>query len=225
MFEDLRDAFREAVDNFKRELNRDQVPEAVDRLLAGMRDEAAGAKARVKRLEDELAEIRSRAEGEKDEEARCRRREAMARRIGDEDTARVAGEYAAKHGRRREVLEEKAAAVARELELGRAEFDEMLVRLKEARNRRASLSAAAGRADARDAMGGADDLFSELDRMAERIADEDRRQDAEESLDREVMDTDADADDLRVRMDRPPRPPVDVDARLEELKRRMGRDP
>ncbi|MBW3534560.1 MAG: hypothetical protein KY453_04995 [Gemmatimonadetes bacterium] len=224
MFEDLRDAFREAVDNFKRELNRDQVPEAVDRLLAGMRDEAADARARVKRLEDDLAETRSRAGREKEEESTCRRREALAKRIGDEDTARLAGEYAAKHGRRREVLEGKVEALERELELGRAEFDEMLARLKEARERRASLSASAGRTGAREALGGADDLFSELDRMAERIADEDRRQEAAGSLDLDGAEGSSDGEDLRVRRDESPRPPLDVDARLEELKRRMGRD-
>ena len=36
MFDDLRNAFREAVQNFKDELDRDSVPENVDRLLAGM---------------------------------------------------------------------------------------------------------------------------------------------------------------------------------------------
>ena len=39
MFDDLRTAFREALDNFKKELKRDQVPETVDRLLVGMRSQ------------------------------------------------------------------------------------------------------------------------------------------------------------------------------------------
>ena len=33
MFENLRNAFREAVENFNKELSRDQVPETVDKLL------------------------------------------------------------------------------------------------------------------------------------------------------------------------------------------------
>ena len=223
MFDDLRNAFREAVDNFKRELSRDDVPEAVDRLLVGMRDEAAGAKARVKRLEEELETTRRQVERETQEEATCRRREEMARRIGDEDTARVAGQYREKHARRREVLEGKAAALAEELELGRAEVEEMLVKLKEARDRRATLSASAGRTGARESIRESDDLFAELDRMAERIADEDRRGDAAAEV---GADEDAgwDSGGIDLDADAPPRPTVDVDARLEELKRRMGRE-
>ena len=41
----------------------------------------------------------------------------MAKNIGDEETARVASEYAAKHEERLEVLEQKAAALEQELTL------------------------------------------------------------------------------------------------------------
>ena len=58
MFEDLRNAFREAVQNFKDELDRDSVPETVDRLLKGMIDEVTQARARLKSLMDRAAEER-----------------------------------------------------------------------------------------------------------------------------------------------------------------------
>ena len=50
MFDNLRQAFREAVDNFKEELGRDDVPEAVNRLLREMKREAADTKAEIRRL-------------------------------------------------------------------------------------------------------------------------------------------------------------------------------
>ena len=57
MFENLRTAFREAVDNFKDEMGRDQVPETVDRLLKGMVDEATDAKTRLRDLEKGIEQL------------------------------------------------------------------------------------------------------------------------------------------------------------------------
>lgn len=215
MFEDLRRAFREAVDNFQQELNRGDVPGTVDRLLSGMVSEVTDAKARLAELESQeekaLADIRREAV----EIETCDRREALARDIGDEETARLAREYGDRHRRRKEVLETKAAALRQEIELRRGEVDEMLTKVKEARTRRDSLTAEAGRSGARDSIGEADDLFSELDRMAERIGDTNAEADAA----REMGDF-----DLRVDPDAPVRrPEVDFDAALKELKRRMGK--
>ena len=47
MFENLRNAFREALDNFNKELNRDDVPDVVDGLLRQMHEEATDAKAQL----------------------------------------------------------------------------------------------------------------------------------------------------------------------------------
>ena len=41
MFEDLREAFKEALDNFNKELSRENVSGTADKLLAGMKDEIA----------------------------------------------------------------------------------------------------------------------------------------------------------------------------------------
>lgn len=215
MFAELRDAFRQAVENFKKELDRDRVPEEVDRLVSGMRDEVADAKAYLARLEKEIEKTLDRAEAEKEEVKTCRRREEMAREIGDEETATVAAQFAEKHEKRRSVLERKALALEEELDLRRSEVEEMMERIKKARARRADLGTRAGRASARDTLGEADDLFAELDRMAEKISDEERRSRA--------------ADDLAWNMEGDGATPeadpeAEPDARLEELKRRMGKE-
>lgn len=218
MFEDLRRAFREALDNFQQELNRDRVPGSVDRLLSGMVSEVTDAKARLKELESQLERTRAESEREAAEIATCDRRAALARQIDDEETAKVAEEYGERHRRRKAVLDNKATALAEELELRRGEVDEMMEKLGEARARRDALTAEAGRTDARSSMGKADDLFDELDRMAERIGDTDAAAQAAREF------GEYDEFDLRVDPDAPVRrPQVDYDAALEELKRRMGK--
>lgn len=211
MFDKLRDAFREAVDNFKEELSRDDVPEAVDRLLVGMKNEAADAQARVRQLEKDVERTLQMSKREARDAATCRRREKMARKIGDDETADVAAEFAEKHDRRREVLEAKAHALKEEQNLGKAEVTEMVEKIKQAQKDRDALSATAGRASARNTIQGAGDLFDELDRMAERIQGDDDLASASEETWRELERDDAEEG-------------VDIDTRLDELKRRMGRD-
>jgi len=96
MFEDLRSAFREAYVNFNKELNREHVPETVNRLIGGMVDEIADVKAEVAHLETQIAKAVAGAENEKGQAATCRRREQMAREIGDSETADVAAQFAEK---------------------------------------------------------------------------------------------------------------------------------
>jgi len=218
MFENLRNAFREAVDNFNKELNRDDVPDVVDGLLRQMHEEATDAKAQLHTLEEQIKKAIQLSEMEEKEATTCRRREEMARRIGDEDTATVAAEYAAKHEKRKEIQTRKALALREELELKRGEVEDMLVKLKEAKAKRDSLAATTGRAGARNTLGAADDLFSELDRMAEKIEGVDHQREAEEDLLSEFGDLDSTP---------PPRrfsPEEEAEARLRELKRRMGEE-
>ena len=216
MFDNLRNAFREALENFNKELSRDQVPEAVDSLLAGMRSEVVEAQARVRELEAQITRATAEAEREKAEAETARRRGKMAEGIGDAETAKVALEYAAAREERQRVLEQKAAAMKQELAIRAREVEEMLVKVKEAQASRDGLAATAGRAGARESLHAADDLFSELDRMAEKIGHEDAQAEAAE----EFADLDLGADpDFAP----PPPPEVDLDERLEELKRRMGR--
>ena len=220
MFENLRAAFRQAVENFKTELRRDEVPEAVDRLLHGMREEVTDAKVRLRGLEDDLQRTRAEEAREKRELETCDRRERMARQIGDEDTAKVAADYGAKHRERARVLEEKAAALEKELVLRRREIEEMLGQIDEARKRRDILAAEVGRGTARESIRQGDDLFDELDRMAEKMGDPGRP--GEEDV---FRDTHADDWDRDLGVDpQPPRPAPDMDERLAELKRRMGKE-
>ena len=214
MFDNLRRAFKEAVDNFKTELGRDEVPEAVDRLLKGMESEATSAKVNLEDLKSQLSRARARAEAEAKEAETCRRREEMARKIGDEETATVAGQYAEKHLNRCQVLTEKGDAIEAEIRLREKEVEEMIEQIKEARRNRDALAAQAGRSSARDSIQGADDLFGELDRMAEKIDGEDAAAKASESM----FDSTEEFDDA---LNEARREEV-IDARLEELKRRMG---
>ena len=216
MFENLRRAFREAIDNFNEELNRDEVPELVDGLLRQMHQEVADARAHLSTLEDQIREALRQAELEKKEVETCLRRETMARRIGDDETAEIAADYARKHEKRRIIQERKALALREELEMKRGEAEDMLAQLKEARARRQELSATAGRAEARRSLSGSDDLFAELDRMAERIEGMDLQREAEEDLLSELDDLDSPPPSYR------PSPEAEAEARLRELKRRMG---
>ena len=215
MFDNLRDAFREAVSNFKDELGRDEVPEAVDSLLKGMQIEVTDSQTHVKSLEAQIKRALQLAEMEKKEAATCRRREEMAMEIKDEETARVAREFAEKHEQKQSIQEQKALALKKELDVRRAEVAEMLEKLKEAQKQRDALAATAGRTSARNSLSEADDLFSELDRIAEKMSDGQHRQEAYQDLLEEFGPEDI----------RPEEPPVaDVDRRLEELKRKMGKE-
>lgn len=229
MLNDLRAAFRQAIHNFKTELNRDDVPGSVDRLLHGMREELIDARAYVSRLEGEIRRTLDAAGKEEREAEVCLRREAMATKIGDGDTAAVAADFAVKHGRRRDVLNRKALALKEELEVRRSEAAEMEAAFKEARGRRDGLAATVGRAGTRETIREADDLFEELDRMAEKISDLERSNAATEELladdplSEEPLDRHPFGENPAEPSGGSPDPDA-LDARLRELKRRMGRD-
>jgi phage shock protein A len=222
MFESLRAAFREAIRNFKHELHRDEVPELVDNLVSGMKHEAADAKARLRELEDGIRRARAEAAREAQEVETCRRRERMAHKIGDEETAKIAADFAEKHERRRQVLEEKADALEKELQLRRAEVEEMLGKIREAEKSRDGLAASVGRTQARESVRAGDALFDELDRMADQLGGTSgERRSADDLLDE--LDREIDAkiyDDTLSGADRT----TDVDKKLAELKRRMERE-
>jgi phage shock protein A len=216
MFRNLRDAFKEAVENFKEELNRDEVPEVVDGLLRQMQEELTDAQAHVHTLESQIKRALQLVELEEKEIATCQRREAMARKIGDEETAAVAKDYEEKHRHRKRVQENKALALREELEMKRKEIQEMMAQFKEAKAKRETLQATLGRADARNSMTESDDLFAQLDRMAEKIEGADHQREAEEELLEEFGDLDPSSGAGM------PTPEELAEARLEELKRRMG---
>jgi phage shock protein A len=218
MFENLRDAFREAIANFKTEMGReDDVPPTVDRLLLGMQNEIAEAKATLRSLHAQLEQTRAQVLHESSEEATCRRREEMARKVGDEETARLAAEYAARHARRREVLDRKVLALDEEHAMRAAEVAEMHARVREAREKRDTLASADDGADTTRA---ANDLFDEIDRLAGDLGDDPPR-----ARTRPMDDIGREYGDLRVDpWTEIERPPVDYEERLSDLKKRMGRE-
>ena len=217
MFEDLRNAFREAVANFKEELNRDDVSGNVDRILSGMVDEVTSAKARLASLEEDVDKTATLLEKHNTELETCRRREQMAREIGDEETATVAAEYGVKLEGRIAILTKKLAVLTEEASLLRAEVDSMMRQLKEARTRRAGLTAEAGRTQTRESIGGAADLFDDFDRMEAAIEGDEADAEAAEAMGQV-------ASEFSIDLDAPSgshHDEIDYDVALEELKRRM----
>lgn len=127
MFEEFRQAWREAVSNFWREVRADEAESgAVYR-------EVGRARTQLERLDAEIGETARRLKEEREQAAVCDRRERMAREIGDLETARVAGEYGARHRERAGVLERKLEALEAERTLCRRDLDEMERALQDGR--------------------------------------------------------------------------------------------
>lgn len=221
MFESLRDAFRQAGENFRAELQRDRTPEAIDHLLLTLRNELAALTQASRELKLELERVEAQAEGERAETETCVRRGRLAEEIGDAETAAVAHEFAEKHRRRREHLQEKAGVLERELGERRAMIEEVTDMYAAVRNRRESIVAAVGRARSRGRMRQARTLFDEMDRIAGKI----------ERLDvssgdgfrpGETADPSSGADPASGH--EPRSPPDEAQARLDELKQRLARE-
>jgi len=218
MFDDLRAAFKEALDNFNKELSRNQVPETVDKLLASMKDEIAEEKAQVAGVEAQLEKTLSEIERSIEQAETARRREAMAQKIDDQETATLAARYAARHEDHRQVLEKKATALREELGFREKTVQEMFARFHEAKAKRDALGATAGKTTARDALSAADDLFSDLDRMAEKIEGEKAAGEAAEAFSSIDLDQPS---EYHIDLSEAPAEEMDADAALAELKRRM----
>lgn len=112
MFEDWKKAWREAVANFQQELHSEE--DGTRSHHESLRHELATARGASARLEQEIATTRRHATAERESEEVCRRREAMAANIDDQETVRVAGEYAARHAERAAVLERKVEVLEAE---------------------------------------------------------------------------------------------------------------
>jgi hypothetical protein len=218
MFDDLRAAFSEALDNFNKELGRNQVSETADKLLVSMKNEIADETAQVAGVEAQLEETLVQIERVRERGETARRREAMARKIDDEETATLAAEYAGRNESHAEVLGRKADALREELGFRKRTVDEMYARFHEAKEKRDALGTTAGRSQARESLSAADDLFGELDRMAEKIEGERAAGEAAEAFDDLDLDRQS---QYQIDLDEPPAEELDVDAALAELKRRM----
>lgn len=123
MFEDWKRAWREAVANFQHELHAEE--DGTTPQPDALRRELATARGALTRLDAEIANTRRHAAAERDSEQVCRRREAMAAQIGDEETVRVAVEYAARHAERAGVLERKVEVLEAERALLQRDLEAM----------------------------------------------------------------------------------------------------
>mgnify|MGYP006107776495 CR=1 FL=1 len=220
MFEELRDAFKEALDNFNKELSHDNVSGTADQILASMTDEVAGEKAQVAGLEDQITKTIEHIERLSDEVVTARRRGEMAREIDDNETVKLAAEFATKAESYVTVLQKKRTALEEELVFRARTVKEMHAQLNVAREKRDSLTATTGRTGARENLSAANDLFARFDRMAEVIEGTKAEVEAAQAFDKLELDQ---PPKLRVDIDEEAVPrDLDVDAALQELKRRMG---
>ncbi|HET7229953.1 MAG TPA: hypothetical protein VFJ16_08130 [Longimicrobium sp.] len=210
MLDDLKKMFSQAWDSFITEVGKREPEDQVAGLLGAMRREMVDTRAQLPLLETNYKAAVVELERERKRLDDTERRGAMAERIGDAETVRVAGEFAEKHRRRVAVLEEKVRAARAEWELRQQESQEMMVKYKEAEANRFALLGELRRQGARariDAAGGGP-LGDDFDRMAQKIEDDASYGDALRGLEEDDVPR--------------PTPASDVDARLEELKRRMG---
>ena len=127
MFEDWKKAWQEALDNFHRELEDDGSPPQV----ASMRREVTTARKALDQLQIELERCREQVAYEEEQEQLCRRRGEMAMRITDQETVRLATEWADRHQQRARILAQKAEALGAELAMRQGDFAEMEQKFEE----------------------------------------------------------------------------------------------
>lgn len=206
MFEDWKQAWRQAVENFQRELDDDRGDDAT---RAMRRDERTTADA-LRRLDSELATARKNAATERNAEAVCLRREGLARNIGDTETADIAAEYATRHAERATILERKADVLEAERAMLVRDLDRMRAALAA---RKPDPQVAPGGTDAGPADTSGDDPAGS--RPGAGVADSGPTTRAE------ARQTERERDEHNFRkMEREARERA-AEARLEELKRKL----
>ena len=125
MFEDWKEAWRQAVENFRREIGDDTGQSSPPPRSRVMHRELTAAREAFARLEAEIQRTQREAAGERESEAICRRREGQARIIGDHETIRIAVEFAVRHAERASVFERKVEVLTAERDLLRRDLDGM----------------------------------------------------------------------------------------------------
>lgn len=123
MFDDWKKAWEEAVSNFRRELDEDDQPGDVPgQRAASMRRDLATAKRALERLRADLLASGQELATEEAQVATCARRAAMAEKIGDAETARIANEFMRKHTERAAILQRKVEVLRDELAMRQDEL-------------------------------------------------------------------------------------------------------
>ena len=129
LFEEFRDAWRQGVENFWRELNAD--PD--DPAGRAVYRQVGRARTQLEELDGAMADARQRIGEEEEQVEACTRRERLARTIGDEETARIAADYRSRHQERAAVLRQKLAALEAERRLCLKDLKEMENALRDGR--------------------------------------------------------------------------------------------
>jgi hypothetical protein len=117
-----RETWRATVESFLREVRDPEEPAAPDPVVAAI----AAARAELVALERDHAAAESRVAAETEAAAVCARRREQSQRIGDSDTARIAGTFERRHAMRAAVLRRKCVVLQEELALARATLDDLL---------------------------------------------------------------------------------------------------
>ena len=125
MFDEWRNAWQQAVENFERELADPDEHSSPNQRAAAMRRDLAAARAALNRLDGDLAQARKDLSGEEESEQTARRRAEMAERINDADTVRIAREFAARHAHRAGIMRRKVEVLQDELAMRREELGTM----------------------------------------------------------------------------------------------------
>jgi phage shock protein A len=218
MLNELQRLFKETWSAFRTELGRREPEDEVADLLGLMRQEMVRAKAVASELKEAARDAQGALRRERELLAECERRGQLAERIGDQETVRVAQEFADRHRERVAVLEAKAASTTSERDLQQRELAEMTQRYQNAdRNRFVLVSELRRRRAAgavQDALNGDTGAFGDFARMEETIEQAGAEADALEEL----------SEDAGSRGGPTRERPSDVEDRLRELKRRMGKE-
>lgn len=123
MFEDWKKAWEQAKSNFERELREEDDSAAAGGHRARLiRRDLANARRALERLDADIIATRHELAGENEQLQTCERRATMADGIGDEETARIAREYAQRHAERAGILGRKADVLQEELTMRQKEL-------------------------------------------------------------------------------------------------------
>ncbi|HSJ07553.1 MAG TPA: hypothetical protein VK936_12685 [Longimicrobiales bacterium] len=174
MLDDWKTAWREAVENFRREVH-EGTPGSPPRVRA-MEREVISAAGALAKLDDEIRRTRREAATEAESLEVCRRREAMAREVDDAETVRVAAQFAARHAERQDLLRRKVGVLEEERTLLARDIESMRAMIAEAAPVAGSSAGTVGEGQGRfapDAGAQHDREFSRMERDArERAADQ-----------------------------------------------------
>ena len=125
MFDEWKRAWEQAVQNFERELKAPDQLTSPSAKAHAMRRDLNAARTALNRLQADLAQARKDLAAEQESEQTARRRAEMAQRIDDQDTIRIATEFAERHAHRAGILRRKVEVLQDEHVMRQEELTNM----------------------------------------------------------------------------------------------------